>query len=259
LTAETGLFKLFFLCLVLLSLATCKPARTGEYILTGKTVYVLVAGDTIVEKPALPADTSYLEYVFSSYDLVDIRTLDSSVQVSLRYADTSNFTHVNLYDGLRKAYMTCDLAIKLCNAQHHLKRHDSTLSLLVLDAARPLHIQQFMWDSLNLDREFKRKYLTPPEMASLHNYGCALDVTLVDSAACPLKMGTEFDAFGRLSEPRFEQEFLASGQLDSVEVKNRKLLRHVMATAGLKGIVTEWWHFSLCSRQEATERFKLIR
>src|SRR6476659_9134926 len=53
-------------------------------------------------------DSSYIEFVFRNYDLVNIHELDSTIRVDLRYADTANFLKRNMYDGLRQAYFTCE-------------------------------------------------------------------------------------------------------------------------------------------------------
>jgi hypothetical protein len=78
-----------------------------------------------------PQDTSYLEYGFGLYDLVNIKDIDSSIKVHLRYADTCNFLHRDFYDGLRNAYLTCYAAIKLSSAQFFLKQINFDYSLLV--------------------------------------------------------------------------------------------------------------------------------
>ena len=240
-------------------LFSCQRKQAPAHVLSGHRV-IMVLPDTAGHRYSPPRDTSYLEHVFAGYDLVNIATMDSTIEVDLRYADTANFVRTNLYDGLRYAYMTCDLAIKLCNAQYHLRRHDSTLTLVVLDAARPLHLQQIMWDSLNLLPEVKRKYLTPPEVTSLHNYGCAVDVTLRRRGEkASLDMGSRFDQFDSLSQPRFEKRFAADSILSRQVLENRSLLRHVMAYAGLRDITTEWWHFSLCRKEEAARKYPLIR
>ena len=227
-------------------------------MLNAKRVFVITPAEVNTRRLPLPADTSYLEHVFEHYDLTNIHELDSSIMVRLRYADTANFLHANFYDGLRKAYMTCDLAIRLCNAQYFLKRYDPSLSLKILDASRPLHIQQVMWDSLNLLPEEKKKYLSPPENISLHNYGCAVDVTIAGPDGNALDMGTGFDVFDSLSQPKFEELFRRQGRLSDIVLYNRRLLRHVMTAAGLRSISTEWWHFSLCTKPVAAARFPVI-
>lgn len=207
-----------------------------------------------------PADTSYLEYVFAGYDLVDVQAIDSSIQVHLRYADTANFLHRDFYDGLRHAYLTCYAAIKLATAQTYLKALNKDYALLVLDAARPLHVQQMMWDSVKLPEDKKQKYLTPASVTSLHNYGVAVDITIIDlRSGKPLDMGTDFDHFGDLSQPLFESSYLEKKLLSQSQVDNRKLLRQVMKSAGFKSISSEWWHFVACSREKATAQFTLIK
>ncbi len=207
-----------------------------------------------------PPDTSYLEYVYGMYDLVNIQDIDSSIHVQLRYADTANFLHRDFYDGLRHAYLTCYAAVKLATAQWYLKQVNADYSLLVLDAARPLHIQQMMWDSVRLPEEKKQKYLTPASVTSLHNYGVALDITILDTRSGKvLDMGTDFDHFGDLSQPIFEEEYLQKKILTKEQVDNRRLLRKAMKSAGFKHISSEWWHFVACSREKAVSQFELIK
>ncbi len=211
-------------------------------------------------KPPVPADTSYIEYIFRSYDLVDIQALDSTILVKLQYADTANFLKANFYDGLRHAYFPCEVALKLCNAQASLKRVNPALSLCILDATRPLHIQQLMWDSLKLPPDRKYNYLSPPYEISLHNYGCAVDVTVFDNSQNMLMdMGSGFDCFEPVSQPALEWKFLKSGALSAQAVQNRRLLRYVMKQAGFHSIASEWWHFGYCSKERAAAKFKLIK
>jgi D-alanyl-D-alanine dipeptidase len=117
-----------------------------------------------------------------------------------------------------------------------------------------------MWDSLKMHPDLKYNYLSPPDETSLHNYGCAADVTIMRTTdSTVLDMGTEFDQFSRLSQPIYETVFLKNGELDSMAWQNRRLLRYIMKRAGLKGINSEWWHFSLCTREEAAKGYQLIR
>lgn len=205
-------------------------------------------------------DTSYLELVFKNYDLVNIQSLDSSLVVDLKYADTSNFLGKNIYDGLQKAYLNCETALRLCNAQYFLKQINPDYSLVVFDGARPLHIQQMMWDSLKLDTTIRRSYLAPPNQTSLHNYGCAVDLSIINlKTNKELDMGTPFDFFGKLSQPAYEWYFLRDSTLSCAAFDNRQLLRDIMKKARFRPITSEWWHFSICSKEEAAIRFKLIK
>lgn len=246
---------------MLLLLVACSPSGREADRIIHHTVFELK--DTTADKKAIrepSADTSYLEHVFMSYDLVNLQHLDSTIGVTLRYADTNNFLKTNFYDGLRHAYLPCEVALKLCNAQYYLKQVSPALSLVILDATRPLHIQQMMWDSLDMPPDKKFNYLSPPYEPSLHNYGCAVDLTILDeSKNSLLDMGTGFDAFTPLSQPALEWKFLKSGELSREAVDNRRLLRTVMKMAGFSSIPSEWWHFGYCSKETAATKFKLIK
>ncbi len=249
----------FILTAILLIACNERKPENEVYTLRKKIVYQIVP-DTAKQAPApVNRDTSYLEHVFKSYDLVNIASLDSTIATDLRYADTNNFLGRDFYDGLRNAYFTCELAIRLCNAQFFLHQVDSSLDLVILDAARPLHIQQMMWDSLDMAPDRKYIYLSPPSETSMHNYGCAADVSVRDSTGKLLDMGSEYDSFQKLSQPLNEAVFLRSGQLSEQALYNRKMLRYIMKRAGLRGINTEWWHFALGSKNEAVARYQLIR
>ena len=207
-----------------------------------------------------PYDVSYLDSLFLSYDLVDAHSLDTTIKVDLKYADTSNFLKLNIYKGLQKAYFPCEVAVRVCNAQFYLKQLNPYYSLIIFDASRPMHIQQMMWDSLDMPPDIKYAYLSPPYAISLHNYGCALDVSIIDTKTNQLlDMGSNFDHFGKLSQPVYECHFLKSGELSQDAFENRKLLRNVMQKAKFYPITSEWWHFNFCNKEFAAAKYKLIK
>lgn len=255
--------KILAICLVLF-VAACvwKTDKEKNTIVKHKVYVIDTQSDSVnmaTKRTPVFADTSYLESIFRNNNLVNIHDLDSTILVKLSYSDTNNFLHINLYDGLRKAYLHCEAAIKLANAQAFLKKMHPNYSLVVFDATRPLHIQKTMWDSLKLPDLKKYQYLSPPSEPSLHNYGCAVDVSIVDTEADSLlDMGTEHDTFSKLAEPAMEKYFLKSGELSPEVFANRLLLRKVMQRAGYNPITTEWWHFSICTKPEAVKRFQLV-
>ncbi len=204
-------------------------------------------------------DSSYLEVLFQRDGLTDIRTVDTSIIILLQYSDTLNFLHKNLYDGLERGYLTCETAWRLAGAQYYLSRIHPGFRLVVLDATRPLHVQQMMWDSLKLSEHMKHFYLASPNTRSLHNYGRAVDVTIVDSTGTLLDMGTDFDAFTLLSAPEYEDDYLKKGRLTQQHLNNRQLLRKVMQLVGFKPIKSEWWHFNLGTIQEARSNHPVVR
>lgn len=185
--------------------------------------------------------------------LVNISDLDSDISVKLIYATEDNFVGVIMYTTLREAFLQNDAVDKLLNAQKNLKKIYPKYSLIVYDAARPQSIQMLMWEKVK-NTPLKR-YVSSPSRISMHTYGMAIDVSILDSNSVPLDMGTEVDHLGKEAEPKNEKEFLMSGVLTLDQISNRELLRKVMKDAGFKGISNEWWHFEASSRKEAERKF----
>lgn len=251
---------LYLTCLVLLFARCSSDAGKQPPVAGNKNAAPGVIKDTITKPAVKEGHISYLDSVFKDYGLVDIASLDPSIKTDLRYAGTNNFLKRDFYDGLGKAYFNCETARRLCSAQQYLKEVNNNLSLIILDASRPQHIQQLMWDSLDMPPDVKFNYLSPPYKKSLHNYGCAVDVSIVDlTSGKLLDMGSAYDFFGKVSEPVYEQKFLKSGELSKAAYENRRLLRKVMKLAKFNGIRSEWWHFGICSKAEAMAEFKLIK
>jgi len=238
----------------LLTYASCKQSNTVNYQNTN------FIQDTLKPISKLnQADTSELELLLLNFDLVNVNTLDSSIRVVLHYSTSQNFLNKPIYTNLTNAYFPCEVAIKVANAQYYLKEEYPNYSLIIFDAVRPLHIQQKMWDELDIPISQKSKYLAHPLDISLHNYGAAVDIGIIGNNNLLLDMGTPFDFFGELSEPKYEAKLLEEGKLTQQHVFNRKLLRKVMLQAGFLPITSEWWHFNAYSKIEAAKKFTLIK
>lgn len=203
-------------------------------------------------------DTSYIEKQMLILGLVDVAEKDSSIITDIKYSTNYNFLNSDVYGNYCSCYLQADVADKLVRAQRFLKTQYPHFNLVVFDCARPAHIQQLMWDTLNIPLAEKIKYLTNPKHGSLHNYGAAVDLSIMDSTGKQLDMGTSFDYFGELAHPEKEVDLMASGQITVQQVKNRKVLRYVMSKAGFFNIQTEWWHFNSCSREVAKQKYSLI-
>ena len=206
-----------------------------------------------------PSVTGDLENQFLEAGLVDIAGVVPGIQVDLKYSTTDNFMHTDMYGSLEKAYLHPEVAAKLAKAAGALSDSHPDLHFLVYDGARPLSIQQFMWDHVDLPPDQRRQFLSPPDQLSLHNYGAAVDITLATADGLAIDMGTPYDDPGVLSYPIRESEFLANGSLSAEQVANRQLLRSVMREAGFTGIDSEWWHFNSCDRQFASAHYTLLR
>lgn len=189
---------------------------------------------------------------------VNIQDADPSIQVSLMYARADNFTGRVLYGDLREAYLHPKAATALVKAQRRLKQLRPDLSLKVYDAARPMHIQQKMWDAVK--NTSKDIYVSnPAHGGGMHNYGLAVDITLCDAKGDTLDMGTKIDYMGRAAHIDAEQQLVASHKISRQALRNRQLLREVMRYAGYRALRTEWWHFNLVSRATAKKYYKAIK
>lgn len=202
---------------------------------------------------------SYEELNLIRQGLVNIQDVDPTIKIDLRYSTTNNFVGIDLYGDLDKIYAQYELAEKLKKAQDLLQELNSTLCLLVFDGVRPLHIQQTMWDTLDMPLFQKVKFLSNPVNHSVHNYGVAVDLTIMDNTTNEeLDMGTPYDYFGKLCQPSLEKYFLETGELTQEQLNNRVLLRKVMVEAGFRQLETEWWHYNSCSRWEAKEKYNVV-
>lgn len=189
-------------------------------------------------------------------DLVNILHIDSTIKVDLKYSTTDNFTGEDVYGELDICYLRKEAAEKLAAAQRYLKASHPELSIIVYDGLRPRSVQWTMWEVVK--GTDMQKYVAYPTSGSIHNYGCAVDVGIVDSTGEPLDMGTEFDYFGDLAQPRYEKKFFEENALTQDHLKNRELLRNVMGKAGFRGITVEWWHFNAFPKQEVKSRFSIV-
>ena len=205
-----------------------------------------------------PESKSKLELQLIAAGLINVHDLDSTIKIDLRYSTSKNFIGIDVYGNFDQCYLQPDVAKKLADAQKYLRKKFPYYSLIVFDAVRPLHIQQKMWDTLVLPPGEKTKYLSNPQNGSLHNYGAAVDLSIIDENGILLDMGTDFDFFGDKAHPEKEKELLASGELSEGEILNRELLREVMRHAGFWGIQTEWWHFNSCRREVAAQIYKIV-
>jgi D-alanyl-D-alanine dipeptidase len=194
--------------------------------------------------------------------LVDVQQADPTILVELKYATTDNFMKKKVYKELTRAYLQKETAEKLVKAHQYLKAVKPDHRFLVYDAVRPNSVQYDLWntlDDMGIAPADKPKYVADPTKGSNHNFGCAVDLTVVDGEGKPLDMGTPFDFFGPLAYPRMEQEMLRKGKLTSKQVANRELLRQAMKKAGFIVNTTEWWHFDSMSKAQAKAKYGMIR
>ncbi len=180
----------------------------------------------------------------------------AGIRVDLRYASPHNFLGRNIYGDMDCAWLHRDAALALSRAQAQLNQLAPGAQLLVLDALRPHRIQIELFESLR--GTGLELYLAPPERGSIHSFGMALDVTIVDAKGCEVDMGTGFDAMVSASHPEFEAASLASGELTPQHIEARQRLRQVMTGNGFQGISTEWWHFDCGNKDQIRAQYARV-
>ncbi len=178
----------------------------------------------------------------------DFRALASisGIKADLRYASANNFVGRDLYSPLDCAWLHRHAAAGLEKSVAWLAVKRADVGLLVLDALRPQRVQEQLWQALQGTDLLG--YLANPVRGSIHSFGMAVDITLVDGHGRELDMGTSFDDLTERSHPAREDAMLASGELSEVQVDNRQLLRESMVHGGFAGISSEWWHFDCGDR-----------
>jgi D-alanyl-D-alanine dipeptidase len=194
---------------------------------------------------------------FESLGLVNVAEIDGTIPVKLMYACRDNFTGRTLYDDLKEAYLHPDAAKAFVAAQRILKKRHPSYTLIIYDAARPMSVQQRMWEAVR--GTSKSIYVSNPARGGgLHNYGLAVDVSILDEWGNPLPMGTEVDYLGQEAHITHEVALVEQGKITPEEWRNRLLLRQVMRESGFHTLSSEWWHFNWCNRETARQKYVLI-
>ena len=209
--------------------------------------------------PAIGQEKSAVEKELEKIGLQNVAEEIPGIEVYMVYATPYNFMGRVLYEGLDEAYLVPEAVEKLKKANELLRKKRMDLHLVVYDAARPRSIQQQMWSVVeNTDLE---DYVANPNKSGggPHNYGVAVDVTLVDCTGHPIPMGSEYDYFGDRSRVDMEDELLEKGEINRRELLNRQLLREIMTEAGWYVEPSEWWHFNAMPITEASKTLKVIK
>jgi D-alanyl-D-alanine dipeptidase len=210
---------------VLATLALLAGSFSGRVL--AQTSAAAVISDTIPHRPVADAVADSL--------LVDVRSVDSTIEVQARYATTDNFTGTQLpgYEANR-VLLRREVAEALGRVQRRLK--SGGLGLRVFDGYRPVRATAAMvaW----AEGAGRRALLDSGYIArrSRHNLGVAVDLTLVDPASrTELPMGTSFDEF---------TETAHTANAEGRARRYRDILLRVMESEGFKNYDMEWWHFS---------------
>jgi zinc D-Ala-D-Ala dipeptidase len=163
-------------------------------------------------------------------EFVDIKSVDKTIVIDLRYASANNVAHRPLYPPGTPALVRASVAKRLAIAQVYLRKKGYRLK--IWDAYRSQSTQEQLWRIMQ-----NRSYVADPkEGRGMHVRGAAVDATLVDAEGREVPMPTDFDSFT-------EAALLEYKGRDPIVRANLKLLQKAMAHGGFYGLRTEWWHF----------------
>lgn len=173
---------------------------------------------------------------------------------------------IALWPIYRVRYQSSSKMLLRVSTYNRLVKAQSTLppgvELVVLDAYRPLAVQQLLFDqcyhqfrSEHPDESPQQltnrteQYVRIPSMSdrvpSPHLTGGAVDVTLRYRNGDLLDFGTEHDSMEERSWLRyFEDTENIMNENEVIIRDNRRLLYWAMASAGFGAYMAEWWHFN---------------
>lgn len=181
--------------------------------------------------PVLLLATTALGKGRDDAEFVDIKSVDKTIIVDLRYATANNVARRPLYPSGTAALVRAGVAERLAVAQEYLRKKG--YGLKIWDAYRPQTAQEQLWQVTH-----NRSYVSDPKegRGSMHIRGAAVDATLVDADGRDVPMPTDFDSFTLAALLEYK------GNNPTVR-ENLKLLQKAMAHGGFYGLRTEWWHF----------------
>jgi D-alanyl-D-alanine dipeptidase len=188
----------------------------------------------------------------------DFRDLSAlpNIRVDLRYGSTNNLLGRDVYGSFQRLLLHEIAAEKFERAAALLAEEYPAWKFLVFDALRPQSAQEAFWALVKGTEQ--QPYFADPARGSLHSYGFAIDLSLLNAQGNELDMGTGFDDLRELAEPRKEQDFLARGELTQTQIKNRGILRSLMERAGFLQLPTEWWHFDALPGAEVRANYQRV-
>ncbi len=213
-------YKNYILFLLTLFISSCK-------VTTPKVDVQLTNENSFALTKSLPKETGQIP---SDTSFVSLKSFSADFVYDMKYATTDNFLKQAVYD-CPECYLRYKTVKSLIEANSEFMTKGYKIKLF--DCYRPLSIQKKMWQIVS-----NPIYVADPSKGSIHNRGCAIDITLVSSNGQELDMGTPFDFFGEESSHNYQNL--------SEEIKrNRAYLKEVMLKHNFKSFDSEWWHYNL--------------
>ena len=168
---------------------------------------------------------------FLPTDLVELKKLDPTIKLDVRYATSNNLFGTVFYSQPR-AFLQRAPAEALVRISRKLKA--SGYGLLVHDGYRPWYVTKVFWDATPQD---KKLFVADPSQGSRHNRGAAVDLSLYDlKTGKPVEMVSTYDETTERAHPNYPGG-------TSLQRWHRDLLRAAMEADGFTVYEAEWWHF----------------
>jgi zinc D-Ala-D-Ala dipeptidase len=166
----------------------------------------------------------------SNKTLIEIETRIPNIVLDIRYATENNFLKKVFYKEA-KAFARLPVVKALENVQAELNKQG--IGVKIYDGYRPYAITVQFYESFP-----DSTYVASPWTGSKHNRGCALDMTLVDlKTGYELAMPTPYDS-------AIKESWADAPVKDEIALKNRELMKSVMAKNGFTVEPSEWWHYN---------------
>jgi D-alanyl-D-alanine dipeptidase len=180
---------------------------------------------------ALKAQPPREQGTFRKPDLVELVKLDPTIKLDVRYATTNNFLGTPLYSQAR-AFLQRPAAEALVRAHRELQSQG--YGLIIHDGYRPWYVTEIFWEATPGD---KKIFVANPASGSLHNRGCAVDLSLYDlQTGKEVTMPSGYDEMTKRAYADY-----AGGTAE--KRARRALLRSAMEKQGFAVNPDEWWHF----------------
>jgi len=212
--------------------AAAEATRPGIFRITPLRPVAELRTEALAAQP--PAEPG----PFRPVDLVELTTLDATIQLDIRYATKDNFLGVPVYEEAR-AFLQRPAALALLRAHRALK--PKGFGLLIHDGYRPWWVTKVFWEATPASGH---DFVADPAKGSRHNRGCAVDLTLYRLAdGKAVEMPSLYDEMSERSAPGY-----AGGTAEARRL--RELLRAAMEREGFSVNPTEWWHFDYASWRE---------
>ncbi|MBC7929478.1 MAG: M15 family metallopeptidase [Rubrivivax sp.] len=171
------------------------------------------------------------EGAFRVPELVELKKLDKTIKLDIRYATPNNFVGRPVYTEAR-AFLQRPAAEALLRANLAFRKQG--YGLAVFDGYRPWSVTKLFWDLTPAD---KKQFVADPAKGSRHNRGCAVDLTLYDlKTGRQVSMPGDYDEMGERSHINY-----AGGTAEQRGL--RDMLRAMMEAEGFAVYEPEWWHY----------------